>query len=114
MKTSDRLAKELMIQHEREAEIGNHYKAANYKSFACRARTGEFDDYSDKHVCGPTQIYVELIAKGLYKFAQRVASGEFDATTEESDEWARSPEGQEAAKQLSPEMRKLLNMNIIN
>ena len=27
--------------------------------------------------------------------AQRVIAGEFDASKEESDEWARSPEGQE-------------------
>lgn len=31
----------------------------------------------------------------LREMAQRVIAGEFDASKEESDEWARSPEGQE-------------------
>jgi hypothetical protein len=34
------------------------------------------------------------------KMAQRVIDGEFDASKEESDEWARSPEGQETFRQL--------------
>lgn len=48
------------------------------------------------------------------KFAARVANGEFDATKEESDEWMRSPSGQEAARQLSPGMRQVLGMKILN
>ncbi len=40
--------------------------------------------------------------------------GGFDATKEESDEWARSPSGQEAAKRLPPEMRKLLGLDLLN
>ena len=32
--------------------------------------------------------------------AQRVIDGEFDASKEEADEWARSPEGQETFRQL--------------
>jgi hypothetical protein len=43
-----------------------------------------------------------------------VAAGEFDATREESDEWARSPAGQEAAKHLSPEMRKALGLPLLS
>lgn len=37
----------------------------------------------------------------LAAMAQRVIDGEFDATKEESDEWARSPEGQETFQQLA-------------
>jgi len=85
-----------------------------YEAFAERAKTGEFDDYADTYVCPITQLYSELIAAGFTKFAARVANGEFDATKEESDEWARSPSGQEAAKQLSPEMRKLLGLDLKN
>jgi hypothetical protein len=51
---------------------------------------------------------------GFTKFARRVAKGEFDATKEESDEWARSPSGQEAAKLLSPEMRAVLGLKLNN
>ncbi len=36
----------------------------------------------------------------LRQLAQRVLDGEFDATREESDAWAASPEGQETFRQL--------------
>jgi hypothetical protein len=36
----------------------------------------------------------------LQEMAQRVIDGEFDASKEESGEWARSPEGQETFRQL--------------
>src|SRR6185369_7120626 len=110
MRTRDRLAIELR-------KIGAHSpadKAAKYEAFAKRAETGEFDDYADTHVCPVTQLYTELMAAGLRTFASRVANGEFDATKEESDEWARSPSGQEAAKQLSPGMREVLGLKLNN
>lgn len=110
MKTSDRLAGELR----KVAAKAGPENAAKYEALAVRAETGEFDDYGTVHVCGPTALYGELNRLGFTKFASRVASGEFDATKEESDEWARSPEGQEAAKNLSPEMRKVLGMEILN
>jgi len=88
--------------------------AAKYATFAKRAETGEFDDYADTYVCPITQLYSELLATGFTKFAARVANGEFDATKEESDEWVRSPSGQDAAKQLSPEMRKVLGLDLNN
>lgn len=62
---------------------------AKYEALARRAETGEFDDYSDAHVCGPTALHGELIAAGFTKFAARVAAGEFDASLDESEEWAR-------------------------
>lgn len=64
-------------------------RAANYEALARRAETGEFDDYADVHVCGPTALYQELHRIGAEKFAARVANGEFDASPEESEEWAR-------------------------
>jgi hypothetical protein len=67
-----------------------------------------------RYVCPITQLYSELTAAGFTKFAARVANGEFDATKEESDEWAASPSGQEAAKQLSPEMREVLGLRLNN
>jgi len=33
---------------------------------------------------------------------------------EESDEWARSPSGQAAAKELSPEMRDIFGLKLNN
>lgn len=109
-RTRDKLAAELR----KVAAIASPDHAAKYEAFAVRALTGEFDDYADVHVCGPTQLHAELSAAGFTKFAGRVANGEFDATKEESDEWARSPAGQEAAKDLSPAMRAVLGLGLLN
>lgn len=110
MRTRDRLATELR----KVAAMASRANAAKYEAFAARADTGEFDDYADTHVCPITQLYSELTAAGFTKFAARVANGEFDATKEESDEWARSPSGQAAARELSPEMRKVLGLDLLN
>jgi hypothetical protein len=110
MRTREKLAIELR----KVASIASPENAAKYEAFAKRAETGEFDDYADTYVCPITQLHSELIAAGFTKFAARVANGEFDATKEESDEWARSPSGQEAAKHLSPEMRKVLGLDLNN
>lgn len=114
MRTKDKLAAELR----KIAADASQVNAAKYEAFAKRAETGEFDDYampSDQaHVCPITQLHAELTAAGFTKFAARVANGEFDATKEESDEWARSPEGQAIAKDLPPEMRSLLGLDLLN
>lgn len=109
-RTRHRLATELRVI----ALLASPKNAAKYEAFAKRAETGEFDDYADTYACPITQLYTELMAAGFKKFAARVANGEFDATKEESDEWARSPSGQEAARQLSPEMRKMLGLDLLN
>jgi len=110
MKTSERLAAELR----KIAAMASADNAAKYEAFAVRAATGEFDDYADTHVCPITQLYAELKAAGFDKFANRVANGEFDATKEESDEWARSPSGQAIASELSPEMRRVIGLDLLN
>lgn len=108
MKTREKLASELRAV----AAKASPDNAAKYEAFAKRAETGEFDDYADTYVCPITQLYSELMNAGLSKFAARVANGEFDATKEESDEWARSLSGQEAAKHLSPEIRELFGLKL--
>lgn len=110
MQTREKLAIELR----KIAAQASPENAAKYEVFAKRAETGEFDDYADTYVCPITQLHSELTTAGFTKFAARVANGEFDATKEESDEWARSPSGQEAAKKLSPEMRKILGLDLNN
>ena len=84
--TKDRLSTELRAVA-KKAQPAN---AAIYLALADRAQTGEFDDYSDVHVCGPTALYHELMGAGLNKFANRVAMGEFDASADESEAWARA------------------------
>lgn len=110
MKTRDKLAAELR----KVAALASPGNAERYEAFAKRAETGEFDDYADTYVCPITQLYSELTKAGFTKFAARVANGEFDATKEESDEWARSPSGQDAAKRLPPEMRNLFGLKLLN
>jgi hypothetical protein len=103
-RTKDRLARDLRAV----AETAPADKASIYRALADRAETGEFDDFSSVHFCGPTALYQALIGHGLQKFARRVAEGEYDATSEESDEWANSPEGREAMKDFTPEQRASL------
>lgn len=107
-RTRDKLAAELR----KISAIASPDNAAKYEAFAKRAETGEFDDFGSTYTCPITQLYTELMAAGFKKFADRVADGEFDATREEGDEWARSPEGQAIAKDLSPEMRRVLGMDL--
>ena len=83
--TKDRLARELRSVADK-AKPGN---STIYRNLADRAETGEFDDYADVHVCGPTALYTELMAAGFSKFAYLVAAGAFDASREESETWAR-------------------------
>ena len=104
MRTRDKLAAEL-----RKVEAGPE-NAAKYEAFAQRAETGEFDDYASTYDCPVTQLFRELTAAGFHRFASRVANGEFDATKEEGDEWARSPDGQATLNQLTPEFRKKLGL----
>lgn len=82
--TKTRLAAEL-----RKVAAHGTDRANAYHALADRAETGEFDDYSDVHVCGPTALHRELVSIGANKFARRVADGEFDACLSESEEWAR-------------------------
>lgn len=95
--TKDRLAAELR-DVAAKAQPAN---AAVYEALAARAETGEFDDYADVHVCGPTALHAELMSAGFTKFAKRVAAGEFDASLEESEAWARA--------QTDPEVVGLMN-----
>jgi hypothetical protein len=94
--TKDRLASELR----KVAAQCKPERAALYEALAARAATGEFDDYADVHPCGPTALYLELRAIGAHKFADRVRDGEFDASPEESEEWAR--------KQTDPQVIALI------
>ena len=81
---------------------------------ADRAAAGEFTDYADTHACPITECYRLCRQYGLHTIAERLADGEFDASKEESDEWMKSTSGQEIARELSPEMRGVLDMKLNN
>jgi hypothetical protein len=80
----------------REVATENHHYG-----LAQRAADGEFTDYADTHVCPITELHRLCREYGLHELADRVANGDFDAGPEESDEWAASPSGQSAMKELS-------------
>lgn len=100
--TADRLA----------AAIREVATETRHHRLAGRAATGEFGDYADTHVCPITELNRLCRQFGLHALADRVADGEFDASKEESDEWARSPSGQAIAKDLSPEMRNVIGIKL--
>jgi hypothetical protein len=85
-----------------------------HRRLAARAETGEFADYGSMHTCPITECYRLCRQMGLHSMASRLANGEFDASAEESDEWANGPEGQEVAKKLSAEMRDVIGLKLNN
>lgn len=102
--TADRLA----------AAIREAATETRHHRLAERAATGEFADYGDAHACPITECHRLCRQFGLRSIADRLASGEFDASKEESDEWARSPSGQSIAAELSPEMRAVVGLKLNN
>ena len=85
-----------------------HHKLAE------RAAAGEFTDYADTHACPITELHRLCRQLGLHALAERVADGEFDASKDESDEWAKSSSGQEIARELSPQMRDVIGIKLNN
>lgn len=65
-----------------------------------KARTGYYDDFKSPLTFPEMQLLADVREAGLESFAERVIDGEFDATPEESDAWAQSPEGQETFAEL--------------
>lgn len=77
-----------------------------------RARADEFHDFLSDHATPELVLDGELVmiirAKGLEKreglaamnIRERLHDGEFDASLEESDEWAASPAGQDVLGKL--------------
>ena len=102
--TADRLATAIRDV----ATESRHHRLAD------RAAAGEFADYGDAHTCPITECHRLCRQYGLHSIADRLANGEFDASAEESDEWARSTSGQEIAKELSPAMREMFGLKLNN
>jgi hypothetical protein len=75
-----------------------------------RAERGYYHDYLSPLTFPEIELVNELnkaakkapseIAAKLRTLAAKVINGEYDANKAESDEWARSPEGQETLKQF--------------
>ena len=82
MTTADRLAVELEAVHAPKAMI-------------VAARAGCYDDFLTESPTPIMDLVRDCRTAGLQAFAQRAIDGEFDATPEESDAWARSDSGRE-------------------
>ena len=95
------------------AAIDEYNTDGKHDKLRARAASGEFSDNGDAHACPITELHRLCKRYSLNALAERVADGEFDASGEESNEWARSPSGQAIAKDLSPEMRKIIGLDIL-
>lgn len=89
-------------------KLADALREAGFDDLADRALNDEFHDYKTPHEM-PQHLLVEELRKFQHddelsipaaKMAKRVIDGEFDASREESDAWAASPEGQEALRSL--------------
>lgn len=77
---------------------------AGLPDLAIRARRDEFHDFLSPHTFPELTLVEALRIAGTPEaiaIRTRVIDGEFDASTEESDDWARSPEGQEMLSMLT-------------
>lgn len=74
---------------------------AGLPDLAAKARQGLYDDFESPLAMPKFELVKLLRMEGEAEFAERVASGEFDNTKEESDEWMKSPEGQAALAKLT-------------
>jgi hypothetical protein len=65
-----------------------------------RARAGYYDDFKSPIAFPEMELLADSELHDLKRIKEGVYNGEWDATKEESDEWARSPEGQAIFQEL--------------
>lgn len=87
MRTSDRLAAALV-------------EAGAPGDMVTKALNGYYDDYRSPLAMPETQLLADARLHGLTSIAEGVLRGEWDGTKEESEEWAKSPDGQAAFREL--------------
>lgn len=81
-------------------------RAAGLNDMASRAAAGHYHDYLSPLDLPDLQLLMELEAAiaagntGAIELAIMHKNGAFDATREESDEWAASPDGEAAYAQM--------------
>lgn len=59
-----------------------------------KARQSYYDDYESPYPFPISALVSDLASVKMVKMISRAISGEFDATKEESDAWAKSEDGQ--------------------
>lgn len=82
-------------------KLAEALRAAGLAEMSVRAAEGYYHDYLSPLATPELQLVADLEEAGTpaaMELRARVVDGEFDATEEEGDEWAASPEGQEAMR----------------
>jgi hypothetical protein len=96
--------KDILAQALRDAGLGD---------MSIKAAQGYYHDFLSPLATPELTLMAELAEVGTpaaMALRKRVMNGDFDATKEESDEWAKSEAGQAIAKALPAEAREALNM----
>ena len=94
-------------------KLADALRAAGFEGLAERAETDEFHDFLSNHAF-PEMVLDEALVclmqstrstkrerEAAYNIRARHHKGEFDASKEESDEWADSPDGRDAFRRLA-------------
>lgn len=97
-------------------KLAKALREAGLEEMADKAATGYYHDFLSPLATPEIQLVADLRELAsrpatprnsrplLRAMAQRVIAGEFDATREESEEWAKSPEGQETFRQFASDV----------
>jgi len=91
--------------------LADTLRAAGFHTLADRAEADEFHDFLSPHDL-PDLLLDQELRKLMHSVDQREVTaahnirmrhhhGEFDASKEESDDWADSPDGQDAFRRLT-------------
>lgn len=91
--------------------LAGELEKAGLDFMAVKAREGYYHDYLSPLAAPCLQLEIDLrnaATPAALALRARHLKGEFDATKEESDEWAASPDGQEVFSHLSPEVARVL------
>lgn len=70
-------------------------------SLVVAARDDAFHDFKSDSATPIIDLVHECERHGLHSIAKRARSGDYDATKQEADEWAASPDGQRAFRELT-------------
>lgn len=95
-----------MAQHTKDF-LSDELRKAGLNEMADKAATGYYHDFLSPLPMPSTQLDLDLVDavvsgnKLAQELRMRHHNGEFDASIEESDEWAGSPEGQEVISGLA-------------
>ena len=98
----------MSVKHTKD-RLADELKKIGLDGMAALASLGKYDDYLSDSATNIMDLVNELaeVAKQkpelrdpIMELRKRAMEGEFDATREESDAWAASPEGQAAFRGL--------------